>query len=314
MKLISYIGDHPVYYSIYRALETIGFNIDRLDKVLYNIDLGNSYIAIRDIRRDYIFHLSHSFLINPRSLELLFKNRVVLYMEESWNKNRVIDKIYENLFKVVYKHPKAILITSTMRSSRYFQSLGLDNLHIPPAREEVGNSRRLYITTIARAHPIKRLELVFRIADILKDEDFVIITKPSSDQRYFRHILNMSKEYDNVKLVVDPDEDTKFNLLKNSKILLHPADRGPIEYVIVEGLSAHLPCVCYRNIGLADELPEEWIVQEDTLENWVNIIRSISDSDYRIAREIFRDRFNIDGEYYKNRLKELKIRLEPFLV
>ncbi|MEM1893999.1 MAG: hypothetical protein QXV16_02465 [Candidatus Anstonellales archaeon] len=51
MKLISYIGDHPVYYSIYRALETIGFNIDRLDKVLYNIDLGNSYIAIRDIRR-----------------------------------------------------------------------------------------------------------------------------------------------------------------------------------------------------------------------------------------------------------------------
>ncbi|MEM4159407.1 MAG: hypothetical protein QXO13_02130 [Candidatus Anstonellales archaeon] len=109
-------------------------------------------------------------------------------------------------------------------------------------------------------------------------------------------------------------KDTKFNLLKNSKMLLHPADRGPIEYVIVEGLSAHLPCVCYKNIGLADELPEEWIVQEDTLENWVNIIRSISDNDYRTAREIFRNRFNIDGEYYKNRLKELKIRLEPFLV
>ncbi len=305
VKIVSYLGDHPVYYALYKALED--YIIEKEYRITFNLDIGNTYIRISKIR-DADAYLTPSPILTPYSLYYLYKRKPTIMVEEWWNKNRLHDMPIGYFLKTVYSNPYAIAIALTKRTLK-----SLDLLYIPPAKEKVKwDEKDQTIVSISRAHPIKNLELLIRIAKELKNRKFILITKVN-DNTYFDKIMSMAKLTDNLKVYVNISDVEKYNILCKASLLLHTALYGPIEFVIVEALSCGTPVIVYKDIGLAPELPDRWVVEENRLEAWIEKITNIDDQDVKIAEKLF-ENYDIEGKNYIDSVKLLRRRLESLLV
>ncbi|MCS7122342.1 MAG: glycosyltransferase [Candidatus Micrarchaeota archaeon] len=311
-KIYSYIGNHPVYDSIYKAFKILGYDVENVMRDRFVIDLYSTYISFRDVIDRPGIHLSHSFLINPSSLWLLRKYPVV-FMEERWLKQGFIQRIIREMYRIIYRSNRALTITSTQRSYTMLREIQVDAMLFHPAKERIPHRSGDYILTISKAHPIKRLNLVLDIAERMRDERFVIVARPSKDRDYYEMILRRARSLGNVDFRTEVSEDEKIKLISEAKMLLHTANSGPIEYVIIEALSGSLPVICHHDIGLAPELDQRWVVRGDSIEEWIEKIRSIKDEDYYRVSELFR-RYDVEGKIYREKVRELKDRLELLLV
>lgn len=304
--IVSYLGTHPVHKALYKSIEDFGIEME--DQKIFEIVLGKSYVNIKKLR-DAKAYLTPSPLIAPYSLYYLYKKKSTIMVEEWWDKGRVRDRIIGQFLKTVYSHPYSIPVTLTRRVK---QSL-THTIYIPPAKSKVdAKEKDGSIVTIARSHPIKNLELLVDIAKRIKDRKFVLITRVDNKQ-YFDKILSMAKGIDNLKILTDLSEEEKFQILSRANLLLHTALEGSIEFVIIEALSCSTPVVTYKDIGLAPELPDHWVVKENKLERWIETIENINDQDIRLAEEMFKN-YDIEGKNYKEGVKLLRQRLESLLV
>lgn len=303
-KILSFIGDHPVYNALYSSLKEIGYSIE-LENNLFTLQLPSTHISLNLIKESSLY-LSPSPLINPSIILPLIKKKTIIFAEEWWNKNRLKDKYILSFLNYVYSKPNSIPLVFTTKSLNSLKAL--NPIYLPPARKiNIYNGARDYIITIARAHPGKNLELVLDIAKKAKNENFIIITR-DQDKQYFLKILKRAKELNNVKIYTNLSWDEKERLLREAKLLLHPSIMGPIEYVVVEAISYGIPSIVYKNIGLAEDLNERWVVKSKDIEEWINKIRDIKEEDYEIAKELA-NKFDIEGEEYKKGIEKLKARI-----
>lgn len=128
--------------------------------------------------------------------------------------------------------------------------------------QQYGNT----ILVIARINPSKRLENAIKIASLLKrhkigDRMIIVGNLLSDDFRYYLHLKRMVKDYDLenfVKFETNANFVALLDMMRRSKVYLHPLPGEPFGISTVEAMSAGLIAVVPDIGGHTEFVPRKY--------------------------------------------------------
>jgi glycosyltransferase involved in cell wall biosynthesis len=121
------------------------------------------------------------------------------------------------------------------------------------------------VVTVARAVPIKRLELFWRTAKLLPKYEFVMLITQDPDFLEYSTALSIASP-SNGRVIINPAKDVYHKFLGEAKVYLHLMENEPFGITIVEAMSASCVPVVHDSGG-----PRE-IVDEKVGFRWQKIV------------------------------------------
>jgi glycosyltransferase involved in cell wall biosynthesis len=235
-----------------------------------------------------------------KTYDLMIKNSIVL-TNSNFSK-RAIEKYYGQTVNPIVIYPP----------------VDIDKFRKIATRSD---DRENIILVVSRFSPDKQLENTIEIGKILINElsiDSKIILVGNiakEDHQYLEELKRLIKEYslnNNFSVEVDISFDRLLELMRQSKVYLHPLAGEPFGISIVEAMSAGLIPVVPDDGGYTEFVPEHY--QFHTLEQAADVIGKIliaSDNDMREERIKLSEsvsKFSIEN--YKTDLRKV---IEPLL-
>lgn len=300
MKIYSFLSRHPVYTSLYKVFSYIG-NVKIENKRNVLLKLKTKHVEQSKLRRDGI-NIIKSPLIDIGAYKLLFKKYKAFifaeYFERTWFKDFFVSMIF-NLFK---RYP---FIALTKRTKYFLEKNKLNVFFIPPGiKPNFVNKKRKYILYVSRLIDVKNPLLVLKIAEKMLDEKFVIIGKGPLEHDV-KKIIKKLKNVEYINYIKSREKLLK--IYENAKLLIHPAKKDPIGFVVIEALSRSTPALTTVYTGASDYLPNEWKMKTFDLHEWIKKIRSINNKDTLKAKYIFKkEHLDINNAYYKKIAERIK--------
>lgn len=166
------------------------------------------------------------------------------------------------------------------------------------------------VITIGRIAPDKNFEVLFEIANILKDYRFIIAGAVNEGNDTYYDSLVKSKP-DNVQIKINISEDDKVELLKKAAIYIHLKKKEHYGISVVEAMSYGLVPIVPKSGGPWEDLTEHgkygygFNSVDEAVEKIKNIdygiVKTIQDSMYRFSFERFYDNMHNFIEEVRNR-------------
>ncbi len=303
-KIYSFLSNHPVYTSIHRVFSYIGdVEVHEEKDILLRLPTTHIEKSKTGLSKDAI-NIVKSPLLSIESWKLLF-NRYKAFIFEEYFEKRWFKDMYAlavlNLFK---KYP---FIALTKRTKNFLEKNGFKVFFIPPAiKPKFSNRKRQYILYVSRLVENKNPMLVIKIAERMPDENFVVVGKGPLK----KEIIRASKKLKNLEYIeYIEDRKTLLSMYEKAKLLIHPAKKDPIGFVVVEALSRATPVLATTSTGASDYLPEEWRMKSFDVNKWVKKINDVR-GDTLKARKVFkREHLNIEDKLFK----EISERIKEFI-
>ncbi len=302
MRIHSFLSNHPVYTSIHKVFSYIGeVKIYPNKDILLKLPTTHIEKPSTELSKDGV-NIIKSPLINVATWKLLFNNYKAFIFEEYFEKRWFKDMYALAILNLFKKYP---FIALTKRTKYFLEKNGFKVFFIPPAiKPKFSNKKREYILYISRLVENKNPLLVIEIAKKMPNEKFVIIGKGHLQ----KEVIKASKKLKNVEYIeyIENRRDL-LRIYEKARLLIHPAKKDPIGFVVVEALSRGTPVLATTSTGASDYLPEEWRMKTFKVEEWVKRIEGISNEDRKRAKETFKkEHLDIDDKYFERIAKEIK--------
>ncbi|MGB9719658.1 MAG: glycosyltransferase [Candidatus Anstonellales archaeon] len=307
------LGRHPVYQAIHLIASHIKngpvISVDCAKNLRYIYRGKTFHIQMLDIllsKSDiYCFN---SPLIELKAWEALFKKVPMILVEEYYEKNWLKDLIVSFLL-LPFKN--CIFIALTKRTYYFLKKRGFMVFLIPPAdKKRKITKKRKYILFVGRLCASKNPQLVVDLAKKIKDEHFIIIGRgPLS-----HFVEKASRELPNLKYIPYIKQREKlFDYYSEAKLLIHPAFKDPVGFVVIEALSTGTPTLVSAFTGASDYLPENWVLDDLSSQKWAEKIREIVKNlsvNVAVAERTFdKEHLNLDDIYFNEVAKNIKVTL-----
>jgi glycosyltransferase involved in cell wall biosynthesis len=107
----------------------------------------------------------------------------------------------------------------------------------PPCNMVSRREKRSLVVTVARALPVKRLELFWKVARLRPEYEFLMIL--TRDASYLEYYASLSRDSPrNGRTIFNPEKETYHRLLGEAKVYLHLMEGEHFGISIVEAMSA----------------------------------------------------------------------------
>jgi len=224
--------------------------------------------------------------------------------------------VYRSLRKVLMKIAKKFadypFISQTKKTYNFLKNNGIESIFIPPAeKRRFSNEKREHILYVGKLIESKNPLLFLKIAGAFPENKFIMIGSGAMEKEIKEEISKMGLK--NVKLINRVKERERlFDYYKKAKLLIHPAHKDPIGFVVIEALSTGTPVISSEKTGASGFLPKKWIVRSSDEKEWIRKVRDILDNEGKsieLAKKTFmNEHLDIDDEYFdKVALKLVKI-------
>jgi glycosyltransferase involved in cell wall biosynthesis len=317
-EAVSLLGPHGVYSSAKIVFDNVAkkFGLVRKDlvpsletiKPLYCSKTKLIwYMPVKQEKRN--LYLVNSPIFALEAWEMKLRNVPFIICEESLLKSGIKKTIVSSLLKIFKNVP---FICLTKKTHLFLDGLGIDALLLPPAtKKRRGHDRRKFLLFVGRAEESKNPMFFIRLAEIMKNEKFVLIGKGRLEES----IKQKCNGIDNIEYIPFLDDKEKlFDYFGKAKIVIHPAKTDPIGLVVIEALSTSTPVLSSFGTGASDYLPDEWVMGNFNEKEWVEKIEKMikeQGKNSALAGEIFeKGHHDIDDPYLKNMANELEKRLK----
>ena len=230
-----------------------------------------------------------------KTYDLMMTNTIVL--TNSYFSKRAIEKLYGSVVKPIVIYPPVDV--------EKFSSNAL-----------YSNERENMILVVSRFSPDKQLENVLDILRILVDDlkldaNMVLVGNiAAGDNQYLEMLRRLSQKYglnDNIVIEVDASFDRLLELMRKSKVYLHPLAGEPFGISIVEAMSAGLIPVVPDEGGYTEFVPQYY--QFHTHQQAADIIGKIliaSDNDMQAERnQLSESVLKFSNERYQTELRKI---------
>lgn len=305
MKLVDTIANHhPVYGStdvVVRELARgLSLSYSEYTKPAFAMSSKSSLISYKslDYRTPSVFILK-SPLICLETLEAQMRGVPFVLEEEYFARNSPRDSAARALLRFFRGIPSVAL---TKRTKTFMESAGLKPFLVPPAtKRRRGKRKRGHILYVGKMIGSKNPLLVLKLAEALKDEEFVMIGAGPMSKEVGRRAGGLG----NVRVIGQAVPREKlFDYYSGAKLLLHPAFKDPVGFVIIEALSTQTPVLASRGAGASDYLPGEWVADPGDWRDWLSKAKSIiqnQDASTKKADEIFTtEHLDISDRYFRD--------------
>jgi len=318
-RLIDVLGPHsghPVYTALRQVMLHLAREIDfeyvslvgLKRHCLFNFRTNAAYYTPFKPERNNIY-LTNTNLSCLESWKLLAQNMPMVIVDEYFERGSRIDTLAKLFFRPFRGIP---FVSLTKRTHRFHVSMGIGSILIPPAKKKIqGAKKRSYVLYLGRLVDSKNPMLFLELARQFRNEKFVMIGKGQLAEK----VAAIAGELGNVKLIqfVEKSDDI-YGHLANAKLLVQPAFRDPIGFVVVEALSAQTPVLASRGVGTSDYLPAEWIADPANKNEWVaktQKILSNLEQNARLAETTFeKEHLNIEDPYFRQAAGKLQLALK----
>ncbi len=230
-----------------------------------------------------------------KTYDLMMRNTIVL--TNSFFSKRAIEKLYGSAVKPIVIYPPVDV-----------EKFSTNALH--------SNERENMILVVSRFSPDKQLENVVHILRILVNElkinaNMVLVGNiAAGDDQYLEMLRRLVQEYGlsyNILIEVDASFDRLLQLMRKSKVYLHPFAGEPFGISVVEAMSAGLIPVVPNEGGYTEFVPEDY--QFRTHQQAADIIRKIlnsSDNDMQTERnQLSKSVSRFSNERYQAELRKV---------
>jgi glycosyltransferase involved in cell wall biosynthesis len=159
----------------------------------------------------------------------------------------------------------------------------------PPCNMVDRGAKRNLVVTVARAVPVKRLELFWEVARLRPQYEFLMIL--TRDPNYLEYSMRLSKDSPpNGGTIFNPSKDTYHKLLGKAKVYLHLMEGEHFGISLVEAMSAWCVPVVHDSGGPKEIVAESgfrWQSIEDVPDMIDEAIRSSPSASARSRAEDF---------------------------
>lgn len=312
-SIVDVMGTHPVYGSLTKVLSMASrvsgldyerFYPDRRD-IKHIFLTGSKTISYSKLRPNksniYVLNSPIAFL---EGWEFLIKGIPHIILEEYFKKNLVTDFFSSLTLRAHMHYP---MIAQTKRTRLFLENLGISPFFIPPAeKKRKGSKKRQHILFVGRFVSTKNVLLPVMLARRMKDENFVLI----GNGPMLKQVQTAVSSLSNVEIVNSvKGREELFDYYSKAKLLIHPAFKDPIGYVIIEALSTQTPVIASSGAGASDFLSREWVLDPKDEEAWVKKVRYVlqhQEESIKKAEETFeKEHLNIDDPYFEKVAEEL---------
>lgn len=295
-KVIICLGRHPVYKSIIKVFEEFNPVLIHERKILR---LGSTkHVQVSEVPIGGDIYVLLSPLIELKAIEVLTRGKHAFLVEEYFSRG-IKDAFVKAYLKLFSRYP---FISQTKRTKEFLKSMRINQLYIPPAHEKGKPSKnRDIILFVARMVETKNPFFILDLAKHTKEEIVMV-----GGGELLEKVKERAKSLGNVEVKGYIERKELLDLYAHAKLLLHPAKKDPIGYVIIESLSFSTPVLTTKSVGASDFLPKEWVLDLD-VKKWINKMENINEEDYRKAEEVFeRENLNIESPYFEEVKKKVK--------
>jgi glycosyltransferase involved in cell wall biosynthesis len=299
--------DHPVYQSVYQTLgyaagigpvKAVGPGSLR---VLYtgktfNVQHLNARFSSNTL------HVMNSPIICLDAWRALLHRAPAIFVEEYFEESRLRDALVASLLSAFRSYP---FISFTKRTHSFLMRSRLNSFLVPAAEKRRGGSKtREGLLYVGRMAENKRPDFALDLAEKLPQERFTLVGRGP----LLPVIRKRASRLSNVEVIefVETREELFRDYYGKVKALIHPADRDPVGFVIVEALSTQTPVISSVGVGASDFLPKPWRVATHDLNDWAQTIGGISDQDLKVAENTFeQENLNIESPYFRRTAERL---------
>jgi len=315
-QIVSLLAQHSVYAStqevLYKTADKLG--LEKFDfpqnskKIIYRSKTRHFGYVSLEFKKENLY-LADSPFVSFETWKLMLRNIPCVIVEEYNPRKGFKDFFAKNALRFFSSRPFIVL---TKRTYLFLKSLGATPLLVPPAaKKRRATKKREHILFVGRAIASKNPFLFIRLAELLKDEKFVFIGKGELADE----ITKKTKSLDNFEYIPFAESmDVLFDYYSRSKILIHPAFRDPIGFVIVEALSTSTPVISSYGAGASDYLPKDWVVDSVDEAEWIRKIKGVLENlegNVRLAKETFEnEHLDIDDPYFDKMNAQLEEKLK----
>jgi glycosyltransferase involved in cell wall biosynthesis len=309
--LLDTIGDkHPVYRSICLLVKKLAVPFG----LTYRFFLGRLWVLNLPNRsprwyqsppalKDSIY-VTKSPFICLESWECLMRKRPLIVAEEFLGNPKTggFGKRVLGFFREIP------FIAQTKRTRDFLLAAGVRNVFFVPPTEikGQGSKNRVSILFVGRLIPSKNPSLFLKLAARFPGEKFVMV----GDGELYPRVAEEAKQRPNFTLIRHFQH--RVELLAQygkSKLLIHPAFKDPIGFVIVEALSRQTPVIASKGTGASDFLPADWAVEDFDESKWAARIEKIlkkQDESVAFAGQLFeKEHLNQADPYFTEIAEEL---------
>lgn len=301
-----YLFDHAVYQSIYQTLgHVVGIEpVKPGTGALRVVHSGKSF-NIQDLDTQFsadTLHVMNSPIMCVGAWRALLHRAPAIFVEEYFDETRLKDCLVASLLSPFRSYP---FISFTKRTHSFLMRRRLKSFLVPPAeRKRSGSRSRDGLLYIGRMTENKKPDFVLDLAERLPDERFTLVgTGP-----LLPLVRKRSRRLANVEIIefVETRDELFRDYYGRAKALIHPADRDPVGFVIIEALSTSTPVISSVGVGVSDYLPKPWRVATHDLGIWAQTIDRISDRDLKVAENTFeRENLNIESPFFRQTAERL---------
>jgi glycosyltransferase involved in cell wall biosynthesis len=299
--------DHPVYQSLYNTLSHIdGIEIQKLEywRLLHMLYRGKTShfqkLSIPLSRRN--LYVTNSPVMCLEAWEALLRRVPAIITEEYFAQGASKDWLVASMLWLFREYP---FICFTKRTYAFLASHALQPYLVPPAeRKWSGSKNRSHILCVSRMVESKNPFFVLELARHLEGERFVLVGRGP----LLPEIRKRASSIPNLEIVesVETREELFRDYYAKAKVLVHPAHKDPVGFVVVEALSSSTPVLAYAGVGASDYLPEAWRIRTHSVNDWVRKIRALGDSDVALAGRTFElENLNVESPYFRETAQKI---------
>jgi glycosyltransferase involved in cell wall biosynthesis len=254
------------------------------------------------------FYLMRSPLISLGTWEAFLRRVPFCIIEEYHRRNNYKNFIARALLFPFRNHP---VLSSTKQTCAFLDEFGIEAILVPPALEGGKGAlpkERKHVLYVGKLLPSKNSFLFVELAREFPDEEFIMV----GDGPLYEDIEREAQSIGNLKLIkrIGPREDL-FSLYAQAKMLIHPAWKDPIGFVVIEALSRQTPVLASKNAGASDFLPRKWAAEPGNKKEWMEKIRKILNAQQesiKLAEKTFeKEHLNINDPYFREVAEELSL-------
>jgi glycosyltransferase involved in cell wall biosynthesis len=299
--------DHPVYQSLYQTLghaASIG-PVKAVDPGSLRLLYRGKNFNIQDLDTQFstdTLHVMNSPIMCLGAWKALLHRAPAIFVEEYFERSRLKDSLVTSLLFAFRSYP---FISFTKRSHSFLMRRRLKSFLVPPAeRKRSGSKTRDGLLYVGRMTENKRPDFVLDLAERLPHEQFTLVGRGP----LLPLIRKKASRLANVGIIefVETREELFRDYYGKVKALIHPANRDPIGFAIVEALSTSTPVISSVGVGASDYLPKPWRMATHDLSDWVQTIDRISDHDLEVAEDTFeRENLDIESPYFRQTAERL---------
>ncbi|OGG26314.1 hypothetical protein A3A59_03705 [Candidatus Gottesmanbacteria bacterium RIFCSPLOWO2_01_FULL_42_10] len=184
----------------------------------------------------------------------------------------------EKIYFYFYRHLHFLTDANSTASELIKKGIPEINISIlpltinPPTLVRLPKSQQPTLIYVGRLAPIKRLELLLEVCQILKTQfrSLKVIIVGRGKTHYINHLNQLTRKLgliNRVRFLHQVSEKGKFKLLRYAWILVHPSLKEGFGLTVLEAASQQTPTVCFRVNGLKELVKDKTtgiVVAEET--------------------------------------------------